>query len=143
MPVFTLAFYLDHESEAVSICADTRDNSSTVVASINAYNSKHFLEAVRDGDLDNAALWQANVGRNLSLGDFAAVNVARTDLGDLPIDPDLCRAMVDTVVSHHDRIRALSPEPENTVLACSTLDDEVGLVWSLPIEKPREPGTAA
>ncbi len=130
--VYTFSFYLDHESEAVSVCADTRESSARLVATSNAFGSRYFLDAVRDGDLKAAELWQANVGRSLSLGDFAAVNVARKDLGRHRLNLDLCLAMVETVIEHHDAIRKLSSDPANTILACSTLGNEVGLVWSLP-----------
>jgi hypothetical protein len=132
LAVYTLAFYLDHESAAVSVCADTRENSERVVARINSYNSRRFLEAVRNGDFESASLWQANLGRSLSLGDFAAVNVARTDLGAHAVDSEFCQALVAIVVDSHDTIRRLSPDPADTILAASTLDDEVGLVWALP-----------
>lgn len=130
--LYTLAFYLDHESAAVSVCADTQSNSDRVVASINTYNLEYFLAAVRDGDLSTAELWQANVGRSLSLGDFTAVNLARTELGDVPADAELCQGMVETIIKNHDRIWRLSADPTRTAVAASTLDDEVGLVWSLP-----------
>lgn len=133
----TLAFYLDHESSAVSVCADNAANSERAVARENEYNSRYFLDAVSEGDLAAAALWQANVGRNLSLGDFAAVNLARADLGDLPADAALCRGMVETIIKNHDCIRNLSADPVKAVVASSTLDDEVGLVWSLPGSSPR------
>src|SRR5687767_4198389 len=81
VPVHTFAFYHDHESGAVSVCVDTEENSRRVVADSNRYAMKEFAKAIERGDLENAARWQANVGRNLSLGDFALVNVARTELG--------------------------------------------------------------
>lgn len=133
--VYTFAFYHDHESAAVSVCVDTRDNSDRVVRGINKYNSRHFLEAVDAGDLETAALWQANVGRNLSLGDFAAVNLARTALPDDRPGFDY-GAMVRAVMSRHEEIRALSLDPSLTLLACSGPEDEVALVWSLPESPP-------
>ncbi|GAB5546027.1 MAG: hypothetical protein SangKO_057870 [Sandaracinaceae bacterium] len=136
MDVYTFSFYLDHESRAVSVCADTRESSARLVGRSNAFANRYFLGAVRDGDLETAALWQANVGRSLSLGDFAAVNVARTELGRHRPTPDLCLAMVESVIENHDAIRKLSSDPAQTILTCSTLDDEVGLVWSLPAEAP-------
>jgi len=110
----------------------TGDAKTAIKASVNKYNLKHFLAGVRDGDLGTAALWQANIGRSLSLGDFTAVNLARTELGALPVDAALCLKMVETIMKNHDRIRRLSVDPLRTALAASTLDDEVGLVWSLP-----------
>ena len=78
--VFTFAFYHDHESHAISVCVDTEESSKRLVASSNAYNQKYFWPAIEKGDLEDAALWTANIGRSLSLGDFAFVNLARTDL---------------------------------------------------------------
>jgi len=83
-------------------------------------------------DLEEATLWQSNIGRSLSLGDFTAVNVARTDLVGFAVDHELCKTMVDTVVDNHETIRRLSQDPQKMILVCSTLDDEVGLAWALP-----------
>jgi hypothetical protein len=69
-PLYTFAFYHDHESGAVSVCVDTAESSSRLVASSNAFNSKYFLKAVNIGDLKEAATWQAEHGRSLSLGDL-------------------------------------------------------------------------
>src|SRR4051812_44654210 len=78
--VFTFSFYHDHESAAVSICVDTEASSIRLVRSQNASSIRHFADAVSRGDLRKAALFKANVGRSLSLGDFEMVNVARTDI---------------------------------------------------------------
>lgn len=78
--VYTFALYFDHESPAISVCVDTIEKSQATVASINAYNSKYFHKAISSGDLKGAALWQSNIGRSLSLGDFHLVNVGRLDL---------------------------------------------------------------
>jgi hypothetical protein len=86
VPVFTFALYHDHESAAVSVCVDTEENSKKVVQSINSFNMKYFTKAVRSGDLKDAALWRANIGRSLSLGDFTMVNVARRDLGKVAVN---------------------------------------------------------
>jgi hypothetical protein len=106
-----------------------------VVRGINAYNLRYFCKAVDSGDLQTAALWQANVGRNLSLGDFTAVNLARTDLPEDVSGVDYC-AMVRVVMSRHEEIRTLSLDPSLTLLACSGPEDEVALVWSLPESSP-------
>lgn len=132
IPVFTFALYHDHESEAVSVCVDTEENSSRIVQRINAYNTKHFMEAVRTGDLDSAGLWQANTGRSLSLGDFETVNVARTELGKLEVNPQFYLAMIQAVLAKQNEIAALAPKPERLVFACSGAHDEVAYVWSLP-----------
>ncbi len=132
LPVFTFAMYHDHESGAVSVCADSEENSARAVASMNAYNAKYFGPAVAKGDLKDAALWQANVGRSLSLGDFAIVNAARTDIGEVPVDDLFYVLMAQAVVAIQDRVAALAPQPDKLVFACSGADDEVALVWAMP-----------
>lgn len=132
LPVFTFAMYHDHESGAVSVCADSEESSARAVASMNAYNAKHFAAAVAIGDLKHAALWQANVGRSLSLGDFAIVNAARTEIGEVPSDAQFYVLMAQAVVAIQDRVAALAPRPDRLVLACSGPDDEVALVWTMP-----------
>ncbi len=132
IPVFTFAMYHDHESGAVSVCADSEENSARAVTSMNAYNAKYFGAAVAKGDLKDAALWQANVGRSLSLGDFAIVNAARTDIGEVPVDDRFYVLMAQAVVAIQDRVAALAPQPDKLVFACSGADDEVALVWAMP-----------
>ena len=134
VPVFTFAFYHDHESGAVSVCVDTEERSNETVQSINRYNMTYFMEAVKNGDLKSAGLWQANIGRSLSLGDFALVNAARTNLGDVKPDSGFYVEMVQCLAAMHQRVAALSPHPERVVLACSGPDDEVAYVWALPAD---------
>jgi hypothetical protein len=129
---FTFAFYHDHESDAVSVCVDTEENSARIVQSMNKYNSRYFLKAVADGDLEDAILWQANIGRSLSLGDFVMVNVARADIEELVINERFHLTMVQVLVAVQDEIAQLSQHPERLLLACSSANDEVGYVWSLP-----------
>jgi hypothetical protein len=78
LDVYTFALYFDHESKAISICADTASNSAATVRGINTYNRKYFDPAVAAGDLKAASLWCSSIGRSLSLGDFVARNLART-----------------------------------------------------------------
>ncbi|MEM6930301.1 MAG: hypothetical protein AAF602_25405 [Myxococcota bacterium] len=133
-PLYTLAFYLDHASAAVSICADTLENSLRSLADMNDYSRPKLFEAVRAGDFERAALWRAH-SRNLSLGDFAAVNVARTPLDDVGMTEELCQAMVLVMARHHTRIRGMAPDPSRVMLATSTLDAEIGLTWALPVDR--------
>lgn len=130
LPVFTFALYHDHESGAVSVCVDTEENSARRVASTNRYNMKHFMKAVAVGDLKRAKLWQANVGRSLSLGDFVLVNAARTELGSIEADEGFYVAMLRSLVAAEARVVALSPEPERVLFACSGPDDEIAYVWT-------------
>ena len=131
IPVFTFALYHDHESGAVSVCADTEDNSNQVVQSINRYNMKYFMSAIQTGDLKAASLWQANIGRSLSLGDFSLVNVARSPLGTMEVNDCFYVEMVQALVAKQHEIAKLTPTPERLVLACSGANDEVAYVWSL------------
>jgi hypothetical protein len=131
-PVFTFALYHDCESRTVSVCVDTEDNSRRKVLSTNCYNMRHFLNAVAEGDLEAASLWQANIGRCLSLGDFTLVNVARTGQGEIPVDEQFYLSMVRALVKVQSQVALLAPHPERLVLACSSPNNEVGYVWSLP-----------
>ena len=130
LPVYTFALYHDHESEAVSVCVDTEECSARTVAAINRYNAGYFSKAIAGGDLKGAGLWHANIGRSLSLGDFALVNVARTPLPPGVNDDEFYLAMVRAVMSVEDRVAALSPHPERLLFACSGINDEVAYVWS-------------
>jgi hypothetical protein len=134
LPVFTFALYHDHESAAVSVCVDTEESSNRAVQSMNRFNMKYFLKAVGAGDLHQAALWQANVGRSLSLGDFALVNVARTPLGSIEVNDRFYIDMVQAVIAKQAEIAALAPHPAHLVFASSGAEDEVAYVWSLPID---------
>lgn len=128
--VFTFALYHDHESSAVSVCVDTEDNSWRAVEASNRYSAMHFQQAIAQGDLPQAALWQASTGRNLSLGDFLLVNLARTNLGEVPADDQFYLKMVQAVMANQLAIAALSTHPARLLLACSGRDSEVALVWS-------------
>jgi hypothetical protein len=130
LPVFTFALYHDHESGAVSVCVDTEENSNRSVVSMNRYNMRYFMQALTNGDLKSAGLWQANIGRSLSLGDFALVNAARTSLGNLTVDGGFYLDMMKSLVAVRDQVAALAPEPERLVFACSGANDEVAFVWS-------------
>ena len=131
IPVFTFAMYHDHESRAVSVCVDTEESSARSVASENRYNMRYFVEAIDGRDLKAASLWQANIGRSLSLGDFALVNVARTPLGTVAANKKFYVSMVRSIMAVEDRIVRLSPAPERLLFASSGLDDEVAYVWSV------------
>jgi hypothetical protein len=128
--VFTFALYFDHESSALSVCVDTEVNSAKTVAQINRYNAKYFHQAVGAADLKMAELWQANAGRSLSLGDFALVNVARTDVPPSAVNEQFFLGLVEELVRVEDRVVQLAPTPEKLVFACSSANEEVAYVWS-------------
>jgi hypothetical protein len=134
--IYTFAFYFDHESRAVSVCIDTEENSSRVVNKMNSYNQKHFLDAVVAGDLHRAAMWQANIGRSLLLGDFLLVNLARADVTEADIGDEFFISMVRAVVRNQPAIVGLSADKARLILCCSGPNDEVQLCWSAS-ETPR------
>lgn len=129
-PVYTFAFYRDHESGAISVCADTKVTSEKSVLGINQYNWRHFRKAVESNDLKSAERWQCNIGRSLSLGDFELVNVGRADLPSVFDEADLYLEMVNGLIEFQDRVLNLAPVREQVVFACSGPLDEVQLVWS-------------
>jgi hypothetical protein len=138
--IYTFALYHDHESGTVSVCADTMESSRALVRQSNAWTMKYFAEHVRDGNWKHAFLFQANIGRSLSLGDFARVNVARTVLPSGKVNGEsfyLC--MAKAVIANQQEILSLALRPEDVVFCCSDADSEVGLVWSaLPVASPAD-----
>jgi hypothetical protein len=128
--IHTFAFYHDHESDAVSVCVDTEESSKRLVVSSNAYNQKYFWPAVEKGDLEDAALWTANIGRSLSLGDFALVNLARTDLPPGPRPKDFYLEMVRALHAKEEEIVGLASSPESLLFCASGPNAEVGLTWA-------------
>ncbi len=142
IPIYTFALYHDHESGAVSVCADTRESSLALVRQSNAWTMKYFAEHVRDGNWRSAVLFQANIGRSLSLGDFARVNVARTDLPSGAVDGEsFYLAMAKAVIANQQEILGLALSREDVIFCCSDADSEVGLVWSaLPVATPAGAG---
>lgn len=131
VPIYTFALYHDHESAALSVCIDTEESSRRCVARMNRYSKRHFADTLTRGNLAAAELWQANIGRSLSLGSFALVDVARRDLGPIRDDDvDFYVTLVRSLTHAESLVLALSPEPERTLFCCSGAVDEVQYVWS-------------
>ncbi len=128
--VFTFAFYHDHESGAVSICVDTEASSTREVRSQNAFRIRHFADAVSRGDLQMAASFKANEGRNLSLGDFEMVNVARTTIGSVPVDDNFYLQMIRAVRAHEREIVLMARDAERLLFCASSAEGEVGYTWT-------------
>lgn len=130
--IFTFALYFDHEACALSVCVDSEKSSKATVARINSYNTTHFHRAIAQGDMESANLWQANIGRSLSLGNFEHVNIARTDVPPEIIDETFFRSVTNGLINaEQDVIALISSENKSRVLfGCSTADSEIGLVWS-------------
>ena len=128
--IYTFALYFDHESPALAVCMDTKENSRLRVREQNNYSAKYFLKFIGDRDIERAARWQANVGRNLSLGDFAVVNVAREEVGPIELSAEDCLGLIERVLAHESAIRKLADDADELVFCCTSPSDEVGIVWS-------------
>ncbi|MEO1201444.1 MAG: hypothetical protein AAFX10_01970 [Pseudomonadota bacterium] len=130
LQLYTFALYFDHESPALSVCMDTKENSSVQVTAQNAHGVKYFRRFIDAEDLDQAVLWQANTGRNMSLGDFVKVNVARMDLVQSELSNRDCLCLIQSVLAHETEIRSLAKYPDELVFCCTSPTDEVGVVWT-------------
>lgn len=129
--VYTFAFYHDHESKAVSVCVDTEENSKISVLKQNEYRKKYFNDAIQKKDLVSVALWNANSGRNLSLGDFTFVNLAYTYLNTLKGGKLLYLGMIEILIENQKRIAALSEAKDKILFLASGPDYEVQYSWTL------------
>ncbi len=127
--IFTFAIYHDHESGFVSICIDTKENSEKQVVESNKYSMKYFRRLISEGDLDSATLWQANIGRNLSLGDFQFVNVVEKELNEIEPDTEFYLTMVKALLNKSSLILLNSTHGNSLLFCCSTANEEVGLTW--------------
>jgi hypothetical protein len=138
LPIYTFAFYHDHESATVSVCVDTKESSDRLIARRKKFAMKQLPKQVRKGNLEHAKLFNVQTGHSTGLGDFARKNLARAKipgglLNDDRIPADataFCAAMFEAVVAHQDEILALAPDPDDVIFCCSLEDAEVGLVWA-------------
>ncbi len=130
--IITFALYFDHEGSALSVCADTIENSQRTVDQTNSFNFKYFSKAIEHSDLEKASLWQCNIGRSLSVGDFKHVNLARRDMPSHMSATKLFLEMPKGIMRHTHSILAVCDPRNQIVFATSTENDEVGLVWSPP-----------
>jgi hypothetical protein len=133
--IFTIAFYHDHESRAVSICVDTEANSYAQAASSNRFFSKYFWEAVSAGDLKEMRASNANLGRNLSLGDFTLVNAGRHDLPKGKVPKSLYLEMIQALREREDEIVALAVSRERLLFGCSGPNEELDFLWCAKLSK--------
>jgi|TARA_B110000211_G_scaffold233531_1_gene300032 hypothetical protein len=128
--IYTFAIYHDHESGFVSVCIDTEENSKLKLEKSNEFSMKYFRDNVRKGDLEQAMLWSANIGRNLSLGDFSAVNISAKEINDISTDNSFYLGMVNAIEKKASKILERSTHGKSLIFCCSTADDEVGLAWA-------------
>lgn len=127
--IFTFALYYDHESYAVSVCADTIENSERVAKEINAFSREQFFAAIQNQDLEYAALWNAITGRSFALGDFKYRSLGWEAIKAPNNSAPFYRAMVQALIRNSHKIAALTRHPEQLVFCCSSKDNEVGLIW--------------
>ena len=126
--LYTFALYLDVESSCLAVCADTASNSARLVRRINRFNCAEFGESVERGDLAGAALWQANLGRNLSLGDFALVNMCRLTIPSVT-PPTTYLLMLRAMRQREQELLLATPRPAKLMLVCTGPNDEAEFTW--------------
>jgi hypothetical protein len=134
--VYTFAFCHDRDKHTLSVCADSAANSRRVIRKLNRQSMKRFAAAVRKRDLDEASVWQATVGRGLSLSEFAWTDLGQRSLGKLAHAPSLHAAMLQAAMKRAPEVVQLASDPEALLFTCSTVDEEVGLVWTADACKP-------
>lgn len=127
--IFTFALYYDHEGCAVEVCADTTYNSQRAVRASNAFRTEQFFAAIERNDLDSAASWSSNTGRSFSLGDFQYKMLGWEPIKAPNNSVPFYHAMVRALIRNSHKIAALTRNPEQLVLCCSTKNSEVGLFW--------------
>ncbi|MCL1119396.1 hypothetical protein N7V09_08655 [Shewanella seohaensis] len=127
--IYTFALYHDHESELVTVCIDTIESSNISLAKLNEYSMKYFRKYISDGDIKQAKLWQANIGRSLSLGDFKFVNIAEFDIEGEYTGDDFYLSLVNSIESCSSQIQSKSSHGKALLFCCSTSEYEVGLTW--------------
>lgn len=115
--IFTFALYYDHESYAVSVCADTIENSERVAREINAFSREQFFAAIQQQELERAALWNSITGRSFALGDFTYRSLGWEAIKAPNNSAPFYRAMVQALIRNSHKIAALTRNPEQLVFA--------------------------
>ncbi len=127
--IYTFAFYHDHESDAVSICIDTEDNSMKKVSESNENTKKYFYSFLEQGDMDSLKLWNFQTGRNFSLGDFSLVNIVYKNIEKELISPSIYLEMIKSIERNKSKILKYSKNPEKVFFYCSSESNEVQYIW--------------
>ncbi|OYU17496.1 MAG: hypothetical protein CFE34_15450 [Rhodobacteraceae bacterium PARR1] len=134
--IVTMALYFDHEGAALSVCADTLENSLAHEEKARDWSYRHLSEAIIKGDLTEAALFNHSVSRSLSLGDFVLINLARYDLepdDDIQEMPENFFVALAQSLNRNTKVcLSVCALDVPVVFACSTANNEVGLVWTPP-----------
>ena len=134
--IVTLALYFDHEGGVLSVCADTLENSLAKQEESRNWSYLHLSRAISSGDVAKAALFNHSVNRSLALGDFALRGLAEHALepdDEAPEMPESFFVAMAQGLYRNTRIcLSVCASEVPVVLACSTANDEVGLVWTPP-----------
>lgn len=134
--IVTFALYFEQEGAVLSVCADTLDNSLAKQEKARNWSYQYLSESIDNGDLAKAALFNHSVGRSLSLGDFTLRNLAEHALEPDDETHDMSQSFFVALAQglHRNAGVCLSicDSKQPTVLACSTHNDEVGLMWTPP-----------
>lgn len=133
--VFTFALYYDHESFAVSVCADTRGNSLAVARQMNDFAAARFRAAIASKDLDQAGNWARVAERSYALGNFSFGSLGWKAIKAPKNSAPFYLAMVKALQRNAPKIASLSRNPESLVFCCSSKNSEVGFTWPYQSEK--------
>ncbi len=81
--IFTFCLYHDHESRAIAVCIDTKENSKRFLVESNAWKKKYFYEKLTEENIEELKLWNFESGRSFSLGDYSYKNIGRIKIDNL------------------------------------------------------------
>jgi hypothetical protein len=132
--IFTFALYYDHESPAISACIDTEESSLVQVRRRKEYSREYFIQAVSEGDLEEAATWCSNDGHSLEVGSFTLVNVARTEL-DKRLNKRSFLTILKVLLALQSEIAQQTRAKDKLLICSSGPNYEVEFFWSLA-DKP-------
>jgi hypothetical protein len=134
IPIHTFALYYDHESPALSVCIDTVEASREQAHRFNSWAYKYFHDSVIDGELQGAAKWQANGGRNMDVGGFAYINLQRQDFLRKQGGKRFYQGLLKALLSQQHLVAEQAPSRSDLILCCTGPNYEVEFVWALPDE---------
>lgn len=128
--IYTFAMYFDGLNSTISVCFDTKDNSTEMLNSNKTRHSKYFHDALKKEDLDSMTKYSLSENRNLSLGDFELVDVCRTEIEVSEIDTNkLYLSMINAINRNRLDIIEMSNDVSELALCCSGHLDDTQFVW--------------
>lgn len=128
--IYTFAMYFDELNNTISVCFDTKDNSTEILNSNKTRHSKYFHDALKKEDLDSMTKYSLSENRNLSLGDFELVDVCRTEIEISEINTNkLYLSMINAINRNRLDIIEMSNDVSELALCCSGPLDDTQFVW--------------